>query len=77
MHPNIIVLVLFSSYDQYHMVYYIIKYKGPECTMTILYTFFSLIIVQVTYISNMLISNLSLLILTQFYSLSFLNHSWD
>ena len=77
MHPNIIVLALFSSYDQYHMVYYIIKYKGPEYTMTILYTFFSLIIVQVTYISNMLISNLSLLILTQFYSLSFLNHSWD
>lgn len=75
MHPNIIVLVLFSLYDQYHMVYYIIKYKGLECTMTILYTFFSLIIVQVAYISNMLIGNLSLLILTQFYSLSFLNHS--
>jgi len=59
------------------MAYYIIKYKGPECTITILYIFFSLIIVQVTYISNMLIGNLSLLILTQFYSLFFLNHSWD
>jgi len=47
------------------MVYYIIKYKSLEYTMTILYTFFSLIIILV-YISNMLIGNLSLLILTQF-----------